>query len=114
MLILVLCILIDRTEPNLSDLGLAIQDLGVYLCEVSELCRELDSNPCVYMVPKNPDPKESYHVYNGIPSHIMVRRVLSSNDNDEGCIPPLLPQKGEGSNNVCIVCGVWEGARRFV
>lgn len=92
----------NRTEPNLSDLALAFQDLGIYLCEVSELCRELDSNPYVYILPNNPDPKKSCHVYNGISSHIMVRRVLSSN---EGCIPPLLPQKDDDSDNVCIVCG---------
>ena len=102
----------NRTEPNLSDLALAFRDLGVNLSEVSEFCREVESNPCAHVVPKYPLTKKSYHVYNGPSSHTMVRgsrnSSFSSDEEDEGYIPsylPPLPQKGDGSNGMCVVGG---------
>ncbi|KAL5474930.1 hypothetical protein EMCRGX_G026962 [Ephydatia muelleri] len=108
----------NRTEPNLADLALAFGDLGINLSEVSEFCREVESNPCVHTVPKYPFPKKSSHVcLGGGPPRAGARGARSTSfssdeDSDEGYIPsylPPLPQKGEDGNGTGLVGEEWGG-----
>lgn len=110
----------NRTEPNLADLALAFGDLGINLSEVSEFCREVESNPCVHTVPKYPFPKKSSHVcLGGGPPRAGARGARSTSfssdeDSDEGYIPsylPPLPQKGEDGNGTGLVGEEWGGGK---
>jgi len=51
--------LFGRNQPNLDDLGLAFNELGIEIRELREYVEYVDAVPCALAVPKYPIPKES-------------------------------------------------------
>lgn len=56
-----------RTEPNLDDLNLAFQDIGVCLHELEDFVSQVDQVPFIHQLPRYPKPKPCvlHHPRNG-------------------------------------------------
>ena len=81
-----------RTEPNLDDLGLAFQELGINLGELEEYVSSVESFPFPSKVPKYPEEKPSSMNFLKPGSKEILSRPIHVHEH----LPPMYPEKEGG------------------
>nr|CAD7450061.1 unnamed protein product [Timema bartmani] len=79
---------VGHTIPNLDELGLAFQDLGINIQDLEEYIKNVESVPCVFDIPKYPIPRESHLNFLKPGSREVVTRPVHVHEH----LPPMHPE----------------------
>lgn len=88
-----------HTNPDLDDLGLAFQEMGVSVEDLKEYTQYVDSVPFLHQVPKFPVPRESHLNFLKPGSREVVTRPVHVHEYLPPMHPELENEAGKISNN---------------